>query len=145
MKGFKKSNVYTLSLPEYILKDKLNYKSIGTKIDSLIKKHFLDKRVLIRCISGDSHKQMNINRLIAIIKKTGTDMYDPKRKKVCHSFYKKHTFDIFASKKKITKTMRFMQDVIQDFYEGALQDRGYPVRVDLLILYNPLQLKMLKL
>ena len=135
---------YTISIPEYTLNKKPNYKRVGKIIDTTLRKYFLGKTVLVRCISSADHNNKKIEELIKIITTTGSDRYDRKRKMVCHDFYAKHNPDIFASPLKITEDIEFMHEVVGDFYEGAKEDRGYPVRVDIIILYDPQKLKMIK-
>ena len=58
------------------------------------------------------------------------------------------SFEIRNSKIVILPTDNYptlFGDTIYDFYENAPQDRGYPVRIDLLVLYSTNKLELAKL
>ena len=136
--------VYVLSIPEYTIHEKPDYKKIGDKIDSSIKKHFLGKKVCIRALGSQDH-HFSQEELIQKIIMQGTDRYDLDKKSFWHEWkvYKNKGIDLFACFKKITKDFHFMHEVIGDFYEGALADRGYSVRIDILLFYDPEKLEMI--
>ena len=140
----KKISVYEISLPEYSLDKKPDYRVIGRKLDSLIKKFFFGKKVCIRALGSQDH-QLSKDELIERIIKSGTDKYDLQRKSFWHEWnvYKDKRIDLFACFKEITEDFHFMHEVISDFYEGALADRGYAVYVDILLLYDPERLEMI--
>jgi hypothetical protein len=150
----KSIHVYEISLPEYSLGKKPNYGKVGAKIDSVIKKHFLRKWIAVRGISLQDHQGKSMNEMVAIIKKFGTDRYDPKRKSVHHEMDEKFNIDFHATpmivKDKIycghytedrCPTGSVAAEIIRDFYEGAVVDRGYAVRLDILIIYDLDKLK----
>jgi hypothetical protein len=50
---------------------------------------------------------------------------------------------MFACFREVTKDFKFMHEVFGDFYEGAVVDRGYSVRIDIVLVYDPEQLEMI--
>src|SRR3989338_4155747 len=136
--------VYEILLPEYTLDKKPDYRKVGKKLDSVIKKHFLGKKVCIRALGSQDHK-LSKEELVQKIIEQGTDKYDSNKKGFWHDWeaYKDKGIDLFACYKEVTTKFRFMHEVVSDFYEGALVDRGYSVRVDMLLFYNPDLLEMI--
>ncbi len=136
--------VYEISLPEYTLQQKPDYDKIGAKLDLFIKQHFLSKRVCIRALGSQDHKLPTENLVKRIIRE-GTDKYEKNKRSFWHDWdvYKDKGIDLFACFKNITEDFQFMDEVIGDFYEGALADRGYSVRVDILLFYDPDKLEMI--
>lgn len=129
--------IYSVSIPEYKIQQKPNYTTVGRVIDECIKEHFLDKEIAIRCLSLQDHQGLSVEELIAIIEKTGTDKYDPKRKmSVSHDFYSQKGVELFATPIKVTPNLTLMDEIIKDFYEGAKVDRGYSLKIDLLVIYD---------
>ena len=136
--------VYEISLPEYTLDKKPNYDKIGKKLDTFIQNHFLGKRLCIRALGSQDHSLAK-GELIQRILESGTDKYDSQKKSFWHEWeiYKDKGIDLFACFKEITTNFQFMHEVIGDFYEGALADRGYSIRVDILLFYDPNKLQMI--
>ena len=83
--------------------------------------------------------------------KTGTDKHDPERKGVCHDEFSGYDYHIHAGtiEVKNSKVVRGKDDkhptvfgsIAYLFYEHAPLDRGYPVRIDLLIFYGPSKMR----
>ena len=136
--------VYSISLPEYRVDQKPDYEDVGAKIDVTIQKNFLGKKVCIRALGSQDHTLSKEN-LVKRIMEEGTDKYDPNKQSFWHGWdvYKNKGIDLFACFKKVTRDFHFMHEVVGDFYEGALADRGYSVRVDLLLFYDPNKLEMI--
>ncbi len=129
--------VYLVSVPEYNLAQKPDYEKIGNTIDEEIKKNFSDKHIATRCLSMQDHPNMTIDTLIEYIDKNGTDKYDiGKKMSVAHDFYTEKGVELFASPIFVSPQLKHMSEVIKDFYEGALEDRGYAVKIDLILVYN---------
>ena len=137
--------IWTLRFPGYISKKKVAYEEIGKRLDKIIQKNFLGIKILMRCLGSHDHKGKNINELVKTIRKTGTDRYDSKRKMIFHEFYSKHNPDIFMSViNKVTKTNPSMKELIEEFYTKTTSDRKIGVRADIITIYNPKKLKMIK-
>ena len=84
----------------------------------------------------------------ATIAEIGTDHYDPRRKGVHSAMYRDFTIHLHATACLVTdEGLRsphyegrapgsMMGAFVSDFYGGTLYDRGYAVRLDLLMLYD---------
>jgi hypothetical protein len=136
------SKIITISIPEYTLDTQPDYSVVGVKIDRALSENF-EGAYLLRALSIIDHPQYTLEELVDIILKTGTDKYDPNRKGVAHEEFEPYQPDIQAGMIEIKNgkliTESFAEDV-RRFYENTLIDRGYRIRIDLIVLYNPNQL-----
>jgi hypothetical protein len=145
--------VYTISLPEYKSERQTDWLSVGRKLDRLIITHFEGKRLGIRCIGLVDHPDRTLEELVSVILELGTDKYDPHREGLYYSC--EEVSHIWAGPCLVTQEGltsqvlplseelegSFMAEVTLLFYEGALADRGYSVRVDVVMLYDLDQLQ----
>jgi len=133
--------IIDLSLPEYTIDQQPDYESIGAKIDKVLEENFIGKDVAIRALSLTDHPQLSLNEFVDIIVKTGTDKYDPNRKGVDHEVFEPYKPDFQAGFCTVGKN-HFGEgaDFIKKFYENVLLDRGYRLRLDLLVIYDLHQL-----
>ena len=133
--------IIEISIPEYAIETQPDYKSVGEQIDKTITDNF-NGTFLLRALSMIDHPQYTLDELANIILKTGTDKYDTNRKGVAHEEFEPYKPDIQAGEiivrdgKIISES--FGEDV-KRFYENTLIDRGYRLRIDLIVLYNPQQ------
>lgn len=133
--------IIEISIPEYTIETQPNYESVGEKIDKAIADNF-EGIFLLRALSIVDHPQYTLDELVSIISKTGTDKYDTNRKGVAHEEFEPYKPDIQAGEiivkdgKIISES--FGEDV-RRFYENTLIDRGYRLRIDLIVLYDPQQ------
>lgn len=151
----KKPKVIEISLPEYKIDKRPNYDKLGRKIDKIIEQNFPDGKYIIRAIGADNHPNLSLNELVKIILKSGTDRYDSKREAVCHKEFSMYDYEIHAGTMKIkdSKIVPNKEDkyktifggFIYNFYENAPLDRGYSVRIDLLLIYDANKLEPAKL
>jgi hypothetical protein len=147
--------VVSVPIPEYTVDKKPDYIRIGKIVDEVIEQNFNDRRYIYRVLSTDDHPGKTLDDLVSIIEKLGTDKYDPARKSVCHEQFSVYDYDIQVGSFEIRESRIVIEstdnyptlfgDTIYDFYENALQDRGHPVRIDLLILYDINKLEPAKL
>jgi hypothetical protein len=147
--------VITVSVPEYTVDKKPDYLRIGKIVDIAIENNFENGRYIYRALSIDDHPGLTLDGLVSIILKLGTDKYNPERKGVCHEQFSVYDYDIQAGSFEIRNSKIVIEesdtyptlfgDTIYDFYENAPQDRGYPVRIDILIFYDNSKLKPAKL
>lgn len=139
--------VLTISLPEYKTNEKPDVLKIGSKLDNLFEKNFHGKSVVIRCISTQDHPGKILDELADIVLKTGTDKYDATRKGIGYhvgSDQGKH-IDFFGTPIDITDhTDIFTLELLNDFYHGAQGDRGYHLRIDLVMIYDPTKLMLVE-
>jgi hypothetical protein len=134
--------IITIFIPEYTIDKQPDYKTIGEKIDRALAQNF-EGKFLLRALSMTDHPQLTLDQFVDIIIKTGTDKYDPFRKGVAHEEFAPYQLDLQAGEI-VIKNGRlegesFAEDV-RRFYENTLLDRGYRLRIDLLVLYDPQQL-----
>lgn len=133
--------VMTISLPEYTVDSQPDYSAIGAKIDKVIADNF-EGTFLVRELSISDHPQLTLDEFVDIIVQTGTDKYDPNRKGVAHEEFEAYQPDIQAGEVIVKdgeiEGESFSED-IKRFYENALLDRGYRLRIDLIVLYDPKQ------
>ena len=147
--------VISVSVPEYTVNKKPDYFVIGNKVDKAIEDNFDNGKYIYRALGIDDHPNMTLDKLVSVILKRGTDKYDPKRNGVCHEQFSVYDYDIQAGSFEIKDSKivvlpidtypTLFGDTIYDFYENAPQDRGYPVRIDLLVLYDTDKLEPAKL
>jgi GNAT superfamily N-acetyltransferase len=149
---YKKSKILEIEIPEYNLESKPNYESIGKKVDKLIEANFGDGKYILRAIGSQDHQEKTLDELAEIIVKTGTDKYDPNRKAVCHDEFSGYDYDIQAGILEISngkivipndyKYKSEFADIIWHFFEHTIFDRGFSVRIDLLLIYDITKLKL---
>lgn len=133
--------IYRVSVPEYNVNTRPDWDNVGSKIDLVIKKHFLKKRVVIRCLSSKEHRGKSIENLIAIIRRIGHDRYNPRIKGDRYDNIENKRIDIFALDFKISKNSFIMQKFIEPFYTYPKQRGKNPIRLDLVIIYDRSKLK----
>lgn len=137
-----KPKIITISLPEYTIENQPDYEKIGTRIDRAMADNF-EGTFLVRELSITDHPQYSLDMLADIIIKTGTDKYDPSRKGVSHESFEPYKPDLQAGEVTIKDGKivgeSFAED-IRRFYENTLLDRGYRLRIDLIVIYDPRQM-----
>ena len=133
--------VYNAKVPEYNVKSKPDWFSIGAKIDKTIKKYFLGKKVAIRCLSSKEHNGMAIDDLIKIIKKLGTDRHNPKRKGERYENIENKKIDFFALDFRIKKDSAIIENFIEPFYTWPIKFGGKPIRINVILIYDLSKLK----
>jgi hypothetical protein len=134
--------IVTISLPEYTIESQPDYKVVGSKIDKALEENF-EGTFLLRALSIIDHPKYNLDQFADIILATGTDKYDPKRKGVSHEEFAPYHPDLQAGIVTIANgklTGESFSEDIRRFYENAIIDRGYRLRIDLLVLYDPTQM-----
>jgi hypothetical protein len=139
--------VYTISLPEYTVDHEPDYGVVGGKLDKVIETHFHGKRIAIRGISLVDHPGRTLDDLVGIILALGTDRYDPDREGVLYPD-PPFTIDLHAAPPShyggadiVSEGLRVMHGVLSDFYTGPPADRGGPLRLDILMIYDLDQLE----
>jgi len=131
--------IISISLLEYNIDKQPDYQAIGTKIDETLERYFNGKDVAIRALSLTDHPQFTLDEFVKVILEKGTDKYDPDRKGV--EGFENYEVDFQAGFCTVGKNHSGEgADFIQKFYENVLLDRGYRLRVDLLLVYDLHQL-----
>lgn len=131
----------TISLPRYGVDAEPDHKAIGKSVDDLLKEHFMGQEVLVRGLGSMEHPGKSVDEVIEIIKQTGTDRYDPKRIGDRYTNVGDKYFDLCALRRTISPSSKIFWQLSWSFYASPLKERGYPVRVDILIIYDSKQLK----
>ena len=127
----------TLKLLNYNVENIEEFNNIGNIIDKTISKNFSQYDIAVRGLSLHDHPNLSLDNLIKIILEKGTDHYDTKRRMaVSHDFYKEKEVELFAVSIKSGEEVCFAQEMLEDFAIGEIQDRGYSLRIDLLVIYD---------
>lgn len=124
-----------------------DYDVLGSPVDRAIAEAFPDGKYIVRALGMQEQPGKSLDELVAIILSTGTDKYDPLRRAVGHDEFSGYDYDIQAGPLEVRRgrlrwdrsdgSSTWFGGVAKHFYEGAPIDRGYAVRVDLLLLYDP--------
>lgn len=130
-----------ISVPQYTIDKEPDHKAIGKPIDILLKEHFMGEKVLIRGLGSVEHPNKSIDEVVEIIKTTGTDRYDPRRIGDRYTNVGDKYFDLCALRRTISSKSEIFWQLSWSFYSSPLKERGYPVRVDILTIYDPKQMK----
>jgi hypothetical protein len=148
-------SIHSVSIPEYTAEEKPDYSAVGRKLDPVIETHFPDRKMAIRCISLIDHPGLSLETLVATILELGSDWYDPEREGVNYpaSATVHHIFTtecIVVSGK--LQSPRYHGDhcpcgsvlgpIVSDFYGGTILERGFPLRLDLLLICDLDHLEM---
>jgi hypothetical protein len=132
---------FGIKIPQIYEDKKPDFAKIGAKVDRILKKHFLGKKVAIRVLSSSEHKGKSADELIKIIKKIGHDKYDPKRKGDRYENVEGKKIDFFALDYTVKKNGEYFRYLIEPFYYWPIHDRGRPLRADIAIIYDLSKLK----
>ncbi|HSW74894.1 MAG TPA: hypothetical protein VLG16_03420 [Candidatus Saccharimonadales bacterium] len=131
--------VFQISVPEYKANEKPDFLKVGKKFDRWLEENFTNEDIVLRCLGVQDHPGKTLDQLADSILKTGTDKYDLNRTGQGYNVgaeQGKH-IDFFGTPIKVRKgTNIFASELLSDFHDGALGDRGYAIRIDLVIVYD---------
>ncbi len=130
-----------ITIPEYSVETEPDHKAIGKPVDDLLKQNFMGEKVLIRGLGSMEHPDKSIDEVVEIIKTTGTDRYDPKRIGDRYTNVGDKYFDLCALRRTISPRSEIFWQLSWSFYNSPLRERGYPVKVDIVTIYDAKQLK----
>jgi hypothetical protein len=146
--------VFTVKIPEYNLAQSLNFTVIGAKLDNIIKENLPGKWLAVRGVSLQDHPGRSLAWLVEKIQELGTDRYDPQRKGVHDDLDKEFAIDLHAVsimyKDEMVcphysgercETGSAIGELLSDCHGGAVVDRGYALRIDVIMIYDLDQLK----
>jgi len=111
-------------------------------IDCAIAANF-EGELAIRALSLTDHPQLSLEQFVAMILQIGTDKYDPQRKSIFNEF--DAYYPDMHDGRCLVRNGRLVlgpgessegADIIRTFYENAPKDRGYPLRIDVLTVYD---------
>ena len=148
--------VYSIALPEYTVEKQPNYALVGRALDQVIEMHFAGKEIVLRAVGLVDHPGLSLEELLAMIQVHGTDRYDPNKEGLHYGPQIPGNVTLHALKCRVTDRLRsphyegercpsgsVMGEVVDNFYGGARLDRGYSVRLDVLMVYSLDQMEML--
>lgn len=130
-----------IGLPQYTVDKEPDHKAIGEPVDDLLQRHFMGQTVLIRGLGSMEHQGKSVDDLIEIIKTTGTDRYDPERVGDRYANVHGKHIDLYALRRTINPRSKIFWQLSWSFYQYPLKTRGYPFKVDILVIYDANQLK----
>jgi hypothetical protein len=133
--------IWQILLPEYRVETEPDHKAIGKLIDRELRKYFMGRTIVVRGISSNAHTGKSVGDLIEIIKRDGTDRYDPGRAGDRYENIQDKRIDLFAFRRKVTPRMRLFKDISWGFYHGGIAIHGAPIRIDIVIIYDAAKLK----
>lgn len=135
--------IFTIYLPEYNVDSEPDHEKIGKIVDDEIKKYFMGQAILLRGLASIEHPGKSIDELIEIIKRDGTDRYDLVRVGDRYENIENKHIDFFALKFEVAKNTEMFSQLTWPFYHWGIEDRGFPLRCDILIIYDPLKLEQI--
>jgi hypothetical protein len=136
--------VLEVAIPEYKAGEKPDRLVVGPKIDRLLEEEFLGRRIVIRCIGSQDHPGKTVDELEEIVIRTGTDKYDEKRRGLGYEVGIKSgkQIDFFGTHAEIMAPEDiFTLELLDDFYYSTQGDRGYSIRINLVIIYDANKVK----
>jgi hypothetical protein len=131
--------ILTLHIPSYTYDKSPNSVEIGQQLDEVLDKNFHGKIVVVRGVDLRSHRGLDLNGLVDRIKLSGTDRYDKNHKGIADHVVPKEFRDKFIYGDEITLDKFHeggTEQLIHSLYHGALGDRGYSVRADIVLVYD---------
>ena len=135
---------WKITVPQSYVDNMPDFKSFGKKVDDVLKKHFMDRRVVLRTLSSDEHPGKSVDDIIAIIMRLGHDRYDPGRKGDRYENREGKRIDIFGWDLTITKDGEYFANFMEPFYFWPLSQQLDPQRLDIMIVYDPDHLEMVE-
>lgn len=132
--------VSEISLSQYTADQEPDTVAIGKIVDDEIKKHFIGRSVVVRGIASSEHPNKTIDELIEIIRTTGSDRYDPNRKGDRYENIDHKHIDLFGVPSDVTNESKIFNIIAWGFYHSSMAVHGYPVRIDIVIIYDANQL-----
>jgi len=141
--------IFSEKIPGYNLEQIPDFATIGKRLDNIVKENFPNKWLAVRGVSLQDHPGRSLTWLVEKIQELGTDRYDPKRKGIHDGLDKEFGIDLHGVammyKNKIVcphysderrETGSAIGELLNDCHGGAMVDRGYALRIDVLILYD---------
>jgi hypothetical protein len=131
--------VLTLHIPNYIYDQAPNSVEIGQQLDKVLEANFYGKTVVVRGVDLRSHEELNLEGLVEYIRQSGTDKYDKNRKGIADHVVPEEFRDKFIYGDEITLDKFHeggTEQLIHSLHHGALGDRGYSVRADIILVYD---------
>ena len=126
------------TVPVEYEENKPDFERVSQRLIDFLRQHFLEERIGLRLISSSAHENKSLQDLIEIIRKTGTDRYDPHRKGDRYDNLDQLHIDFFALNLLIGKTEEevSIEHALESFYYYPILNQGTPIKIDLGIIYD---------
>ncbi len=137
--------ILTISLPEYDVSCPFDHDALGDRLDQLIVEHFGEGDYADRAVGIQDHPELSCDELLERILAYGTDRYDSTRTSIFTDDFSDYQYDIHAGSFAIRNgDLQFESDGFQsyfgemlyDFQHKAKLDRGYSVRINMILFYD---------
>lgn len=136
--------LFSIDVPKVYLDNAPDFERLGKKVDDVLKRHFLNRRVILRTLSSQEHPDKSIEDLIKIIKAIGHDRYDPNIKGDRYKNREGKHIDIFGWDLEITEDGEYLANFMEPFYFWPLSQDKESQRLDIVIIYDPAHLEMVE-
>lgn len=140
------SQVIEVTIPGHRPGKAPDHELVGEKLDGVLRRRFMDRQVVIRCIDSQDHPGLSLDELAGKIVKNGTDKYDPHHMGVGYEEFARRGIrvDFYGEDVEVTPETHVMGQAIWEMHHSAIGDRGHGVHVDLVLVYDAAQLDMVK-
>lgn len=131
-------------LPGYDVAGEIDYEGLGARVDRILER-LPDGDYVQRAIGVQDHPGLTVDDLAARVLAHGTDRTDPDRRSVFDDDFSDYAFDLHGSAFSVRHGHLVFEpdgfascfaETIYDFHRRAPIDRGYAVRVDLVLVYR---------
>lgn len=143
--------IVQVAVPRYTVGREPDFVRVGSQVDRALEANFPDGKYVLRAIGLEDHPGLTLDELVDVVRTSGTDKYDPRIKGVSHDEFSGYDYDIQAGPIEIRRSRLVVSpearyrtvfgEIAWHFYRDAALDRGHAVRIDLLMLYDPHQVK----
>lgn len=135
-KSRRTTQILSVPLPEYQIGRTPDYR-LGERVDQIIRDHFDVDRIIVRAVSSMDHRPLTLDELTEVVAEEGWDRTEPSRREVAHEQFEPYHADFHGGPFRIEEDeTSFFGGVMRHFYQDARTDRGYPLRIDLLLIYD---------
>ena len=124
--------------------NKPNFERIAQQLVNLLRQYFHGERIALRLLSSSEHQDKSREALTNIIKRTGTDRYDPNRKGDRYDNIQKQAIDFFALDFELGKPEEevCLEHALRSFYYYPILQGEAPIRVDIGLVYDVRKIRM---
>ena len=136
--------VYTVKIPNYTVDAEPDHRAIGEVVDDALRQHCMGQMVGLRGLGSQEHPGKTVDELVKIIRRDGTDRYDPARTGDRYDNVEGKRIDLFLLRRKVTPKAQMFWQLSHSFYHYPSKMHGRPVRVDILVIYDLAQLKAVR-
>ncbi len=128
--------IVKVKIAEYDTSKELNLKEISKKIDQALVKNFDGQKVILRAVSSEAH-DMSQAELVEVIKKTGSDRYDPVKKGDRYDNIEGRQIDVFGRICTIKYGNLMSKSLVDGFHVYGAKYHGRPsAKMDIWLIYD---------